>query len=133
MQLGRIISARVMRDENGASRGYGFVSFYTPEEGEHPLFSPIARLSRVAAHAIATMNGTMVGKQVISVTLHEPRKVRPEKLAERRASISPVAYGRSKVISRRSSSPEFTNASKHGRYRDRSQSSNMSVVSVFQL
>lgn len=32
-QFGRVISARVMRDDHQRSRGYGFVSFYTPEEG----------------------------------------------------------------------------------------------------
>lgn len=29
------------------------------------------------------MNGTQFGRQVLSVTLHEPRKLRPEKIAER--------------------------------------------------
>lgn len=27
------ISARVMRDENGGSRGFGFVSYQTPDQG----------------------------------------------------------------------------------------------------
>ncbi|KIR38087.1 hypothetical protein I307_05029 [Cryptococcus deuterogattii 99/473] len=67
-QFGRIISARVMRDDHQRSRGYGFVSFYTPEE---------------AACAVKAMNGTQFGRQVLSVTLHEPRKLRPEKIAER--------------------------------------------------
>lgn len=51
------------------------------------------------------MNGTQFGRQVLSVTLHEPRKLRPEKIAER------VAQGlihRQAVplhLARRSSSP----------------------------
>ncbi|WWD15889.1 hypothetical protein CI109_100313 [Kwoniella shandongensis] len=76
--LGRVVSARVMRDQHGRSRGYGFVSFYTPEQ---------------AASAIQVMNGTSVGRQRISVTLHEPRKLRPEKLAERAAQGLPVTPG----------------------------------------
>ncbi|KAK4688223.1 hypothetical protein P7C73_g1892, partial [Tremellales sp. Uapishka_1] len=68
--IGKIISARIMRDDVGKSRGYGFVSFDTPEE---------------AAKAILVMNGARVGSQTISVTLHEPRKLRPEKIAEREA------------------------------------------------
>nr|ODN81175.1 hypothetical protein L203_05681 [Cryptococcus depauperatus CBS 7841] len=70
-QFGRVVSARVMRDDLQRSRGYGFVSFYTPEE---------------AANAIKAMNGAEFGSQILSVTLHEPRKLRPEKIAERAQS-----------------------------------------------
>ncbi len=58
-----------------------------------------------ASHAIRTMNGTVVGSQTISVTLHEPRKIRPEKLAERQAMETSVHYGRQGHMSRRSASP----------------------------
>ncbi|KAL7423910.1 hypothetical protein Q5752_001495 [Cryptotrichosporon argae] len=78
-KLGRVVSARVMRDDHGRSRGYGFVSFETPEE---------------AANAIRHMHGKTVGNQQIAVTLHEPRKVRPEKIAERQAAGTAVNYGR---------------------------------------
>ncbi|KAK8869837.1 hypothetical protein IAR55_000405 [Kwoniella newhampshirensis] len=89
--LGRVISARVMRDEYGRSRGYGFVSFYTPEQ---------------AANAIQVMNGTTVGSQQISVTLHEPRKLRPEKIAEKAVHGLPTTLGRHDPSApRRSMSP----------------------------
>ena len=29
-----LLSARVMRDENGGSRGFGFVSYHEPEHGK---------------------------------------------------------------------------------------------------
>jgi hypothetical protein len=62
---------------------------------------------RAAAHAINVMNNTKVGKQIISVTLHEPRKLRPEKIAERIAQGVPMGFGRngSGLGTRRSSSP----------------------------
>ena len=31
-------SARVMRNESGDSRGFGFVSYQTPEQGKKDLF-----------------------------------------------------------------------------------------------
>ncbi|KAI9638333.1 uncharacterized protein MKK02DRAFT_42720 [Dioszegia hungarica] len=89
--IGRIISAKVMRDDEGRSRGYGFVSFYSPNE---------------AAHAIKVMHNTRVGSQQIAVTLHEPRRLRPDKLAERTAQITGAPLARSpQVVNKRSSSP----------------------------
>lgn len=104
-QIGRIVSARVMRDEQGSSRGYGFVSFRTPEEGEifDVLRAPAE--SRKAAKAVATMSGTIVSRQKITVTLHEPRKLRPEKMAERQVQGISVGHGRPTSMNRRSSSP----------------------------
>ena len=32
---GKIVSARVMRDENGKSKGFGFVAFSTLDESKH--------------------------------------------------------------------------------------------------
>lgn len=32
-KFGHIVSARIMRNEQGQSRGFGFVSFQTPDEG----------------------------------------------------------------------------------------------------
>jgi hypothetical protein len=57
-----------------------------------------------AAHAITEMDGRQVGSQSIAVTLHEPRKLRPEKVAERGAHSRPL--GRlNGLVNRRSSSP----------------------------
>lgn len=75
--FGRIVSARVMRDELGVSKGFGFVSYQTPQE----------------AHlALTSMDGAFMGSKQIVVRLHEPKKLRAEKLAEQRArggSLSP--------------------------------------------
>jgi polyadenylate-binding protein len=81
-------SARVMRNENGDSRGFGFVSFQTPDQGltslsflfalpSHPFPCPIAN---AAMHA---MNGMQLGSKQIVVRLHEPKQLRQEKLAQR--------------------------------------------------
>lgn len=61
---GRIVSARVMR-EGGKSREFGFVSFTNAED---------------AARALHAVNGQHIGSKVIMVRLHEPKKVRQEKL-----------------------------------------------------
>lgn len=111
-----------MRDELGRSRGYGFVSFVTPEEGVS-YYMVLELIS--AAHAITCMNGATVGSQSIAVTLHEPRKLRPEKIAERlasglplvsphrtaRSSASPVRFDRSALSRRRD--PIIENVSDH--------------------
>ena len=57
-----------MRDENGKSRGFGFVSFQTADQ---------------AALAMHSMNGTFLGSKQIVVRLHEPKQLRQEKLAQR--------------------------------------------------
>ncbi|KAI5122093.1 hypothetical protein M0805_002215 [Coniferiporia weirii] len=67
-QFGQIVSARVMRDEAGRSRGFGFVSFQTPDQ---------------AALAMHSMNGVVLGQKQIVVRLHEPKQLRQEKLAQR--------------------------------------------------
>ncbi|KAJ8508292.1 hypothetical protein ONZ45_g9420 [Pleurotus djamor] len=66
--FGQIVSARVMRNENGESRGFGFVSYQTPEQ---------------ASAALHAMNGTIIGNKQIVVRLHEPKQLRQEKLAQR--------------------------------------------------
>ncbi|KAG8897369.1 hypothetical protein FRB99_008203 [Tulasnella sp. 403] len=71
---GTIVSARVMRNENGQSRGFGFVSFQTPDQ---------------ASQAMNLMNGTLLGSKPIIVRLHEPKQLRQEKLANRYAGRSP--------------------------------------------
>ncbi|WRT67117.1 uncharacterized protein IL334_004083 [Kwoniella shivajii] len=100
-QFGQVVSARVMRDDEGRSRGYGFVSFYAPEQ---------------AASAIALMHNQKVGRNYLSVTLHEPRKLRPEKIAERVAQGLPTSLGRqSAALPRRSMSPVRTDRIGRGR------------------
>ncbi|KAF5357025.1 hypothetical protein D9756_006674 [Leucocoprinus leucothites] len=69
-QFGQIVSARVMRDEAGASRGFGFVSYQTPDQ---------------ATAAMHAMNGAQLGSKAIVVRLHEPKQLRQEKLAQRYA------------------------------------------------
>ncbi|KAF7971491.1 hypothetical protein HWV62_20950 [Athelia sp. TMB] len=67
-QFGQIVSARVMRNENGESRGFGFVSYQTPDQ------------ANAAMHA---MNGMVLGSKQLVVRLHEPKQLRQEKLAQR--------------------------------------------------
>lgn len=70
-KFGHIVSARIMRNEHGQSRGFGFVSFQTPEQ---------------AARALQAMNGALLGSKQIVVRLHEPKQLRKEKLAQRFAA-----------------------------------------------
>lgn len=67
-KFGQIVSARVMRNEVGDSRGFGFVSFQTPDQ---------------ATAAMNTMNGALLGSKQLVVRLHEPKQLRQEKLAAR--------------------------------------------------
>ncbi|KAF8068850.1 hypothetical protein FPV67DRAFT_1093367 [Lyophyllum atratum] len=67
-QFGQIVSARVMRNEGGESRGFGFVSYQTPSQ------------ANAAMHA---MNGVQLGSKQVVVRLHEPKQLRQEKLAQR--------------------------------------------------
>ncbi|KZV65745.1 hypothetical protein PENSPDRAFT_756207 [Peniophora sp. CONT] len=79
-QFGQIVSARVMRNENGESRGFGFVSYQTPEQ------------AMAAMHA---MNGAVLGQKQLVVRLHEPKQLRQEKLAARFGSGSGNGHPRS--------------------------------------
>ncbi|CUA76895.1 Polyadenylate-binding protein, cytoplasmic and nuclear [Rhizoctonia solani] len=65
---GQIVSARVMRNDSGQSRGFGFVSFQAPEQ---------------ATAALQAMNGVFLGSKQIAVRLHEPKQLRQEKLQQR--------------------------------------------------
>ena len=38
-QCGTITSAKIMRDDKGLSRGYGFVCFSTPEEANKAVYT----------------------------------------------------------------------------------------------
>ncbi|CAE7102324.1 unnamed protein product [Rhizoctonia solani] len=65
---GQIVSARVMRNDAGQSRGFGFVSYQSPEQ---------------ATAALQAMNGAFLGSKQIAVRLHEPKQLRQEKLQQR--------------------------------------------------
>ncbi len=69
--FGHIVSARVMRDNEGKSREFGFVSFTTPDE---------ARL------ALEAMDNAKLGSKKVTVRLHEPKTMRQEKLAAKFAA-----------------------------------------------
>lgn len=59
--FGNITSARVMRDEKGNSKGFGFVCFSTPEE---------------ATKAVTEMHGKVYGTKPIYVALAQPKHLR---------------------------------------------------------
>jgi len=76
-QFGAIKSARIMVDEKGNSRGFGFVCYSTPEE---------------AQRAIAEMNTRILQgcTKPLYVALHEPKEVRRHKLLQRHNSRTQV-------------------------------------------
>jgi len=87
-KFGRIISARVMRDqETGNSKGFGFVSYTTAEEADK---------------AKSSMHGKTLGTKQIVVRLHEPKKLREAKLANH-FNGSPASPSESRAPSRRNS------------------------------
>lgn len=73
--FGLITSARVMLDDQGVSKGFGFVSFETAEE---------------AAAALQGMNGQRIGTSAkpVTVRFHEPKAVREQRLKERFAGVA---------------------------------------------
>ncbi|CAG8627191.1 9764_t:CDS:2 [Cetraspora pellucida] len=87
-RFGRIISARVMRDqETNNSKGFGFVSYTSSEEADR---------------AKSTMHGKTLGTKQIVVRLHEPKKLREAKLANQ-FNCSPTSPSESRAPSRRNS------------------------------
>jgi len=64
---GTITSAKIMRDEKGTSKGFGFVCFSTPDE---------------ATKAVTDMNGKMVISKPIYVALAERKEQRRAKLEQ---------------------------------------------------
>ena len=62
-RFGQIVSARVMRNEHGLSRGFGFVSFQSPNQ---------------ATRAMHSMNGATLGTKQIVVQVHAPKQLRKE-------------------------------------------------------
>jgi len=65
-QFGVITSAHIMRDENGASKGFGFVCYGSPEE---------------ATRAMGGMNGYMLNQKPLFVALHQRKELRRAHLA----------------------------------------------------
>jgi polyadenylate-binding protein len=62
---GTITSCKVMRDEKGTSKGFGFVCFSSPDE---------------ATKAVAEMNNKMIGTKPLYVSLAQRREVRRQQL-----------------------------------------------------
>ncbi|TNN14125.1 Embryonic polyadenylate-binding protein isoform 2 [Schistosoma japonicum] len=64
---GSITSAKVMKDANNRSKGFGFVCFANPEQ---------------AARAVTDMNGTIIGSKPLYVALAQRKEDRRAKLIE---------------------------------------------------
>eukprot|EP01115_Flamella_aegyptia_P014168 TRINITY_DN7909_c0_g1_i2.p1 TRINITY_DN7909_c0_g1~~TRINITY_DN7909_c0_g1_i2.p1 ORF type:complete len:593 (-),score=280.43 TRINITY_DN7909_c0_g1_i2:87-1865(-) len=69
--LGTITSAKVMRDDKGSSKGFGFVCFATPDE---------------ATKAVTEMNGKMIGSKPIYVALAQRKEQRRAQLEAQHAA-----------------------------------------------
>jgi len=71
--FGNIRSVKIMTDEKGNSKGFGFICYSTPEE---------------AQNAITEMNNRILQgcTKPLYVALHEPKEVRRTKLAQRHAA-----------------------------------------------
>jgi len=69
---GQIRSTKIMPDDKGNSKGFGFICFTTAEE---------------AQHAITAMNSHILQgcTKPLYVALHEPKEIRRQKLAQRHA------------------------------------------------
>jgi polyadenylate-binding protein len=63
--FGTVTSCKVMRNENGTSKGFGFVCFSAPDE---------------ATKAVAEMNNKMIGSKPLYVSLAQRREVRRQQL-----------------------------------------------------
>jgi polyadenylate-binding protein len=77
-KFGSIQSAKVMMDDHGKSKGFGFVCFSTPEE---------------ANKALIEMNGRMLEGKPLYVTLAQPKEVRRAQLEAQYQARSMGAFG----------------------------------------
>ncbi|GMH35378.1 hypothetical protein BSKO_03246 [Bryopsis sp. KO-2023] len=77
-KFGTITSAKVMTDEAGKSRGFGFVCFGTTEE---------------ASKAMSEMNGQLEDGQQLYVGLAQPKEVRQAELARQRMANLGIGAG----------------------------------------
>lgn len=68
-KFGTITSAKVMRDEKGATKGFGFVCFSSPEE---------------ATKAVTEMNGRIIVSKPLYVALHQRKEERQAQLNAQR-------------------------------------------------
>lgn len=78
--FGTIHSCKIMLDDHGNSRGFGFVCYTAPEE---------------AQRAITEMNSRVLQgcNKPLYVALHEPAEIRKQKLAQRNASRTKLRPG----------------------------------------
>jgi polyadenylate-binding protein len=73
--FGNILSCKVAQDENGNSKGYGFVHYETDE---------------AAAQAIKHVNGMLLNEKKVYVGPHVPKKDRQSKFEEMKANFTNV-------------------------------------------
>src|SRR4051794_3475526 len=73
--FGNILSCKVAQDENGNSKGYGFVHYETDE---------------AAAQAIKHVNGMLLNEKKVYVGHHIPKKDRQSKFEEMKANFTNV-------------------------------------------
>jgi len=64
--FGTITSCKVMSDDKGVSKGFGFVCFSAPDE---------------ATKAVGELNGKMIGNKPLYVSLAQPKDVRQQQLS----------------------------------------------------
>lgn len=64
--FGTITSCKVMSDDKGTSKGFGFVCFSAPDE---------------ATKAVQELNGKMIGSKPLYVSLAQPKDVRQQQLS----------------------------------------------------
>uniref|UniRef100_A0A0D9VSJ6 Polyadenylate-binding protein n=1 Tax=Leersia perrieri TaxID=77586 RepID=A0A0D9VSJ6_9ORYZ len=82
-EFGNITSAKIMRDEKGISKGFGFVCFSTPEE---------------AKCAVSSMRGVMFYGKPLYVAIAERKEERRAKLEQRFAELATMVGAASPVI-----------------------------------
>lgn len=88
--FGTITSCRIMKDDKGASRGFGFVCYSSPDE---------------ASKAVSELNGKMIGTKPLYVSLAQPKDVRQKQLSAQAAQQEQI---RSQQMVRASSNRQYT-------------------------